>query len=310
MRPHSSPTGALRRSLQARGLRLSARSGRALPHALGSILLAFAGLGGCDASSAGAGLSAIEARQSVDRLVSLCRPVDATTTSDVQDRNFLERTQLLDSLRKAGREAGLAALAVFGQSGKEPLDVQWALLEVAAYNAPVESRPVLEKLITTYDGEEGTGVRTQAVRIFAETMPQPAVELIEPMIRDPLARQTRPPQEALVRGFATAAKQLGLKDPRVLCDVVVDLRQAPEARYAAVTSLAELGGERAIKALREVLVEGASDGNIRRKAAQSLLKLMPSKEFCALINEVAQHESDAVFVNFLADMLDKNCAGQ
>jgi hypothetical protein len=270
--------------------------------ALALIALTF----GCEQNAT----SAADARAAVDRLVALFQPVDPTKTSDVHDRNFRERTQLLDQLRKAGRGTGLAAFAAFQQSTAEPLDVRWALLEIAAYNAPEEARPALEQLISTYDGEQGLGLRTQAVRILAEALPERALEVLEPLIREPRAHKTMPPMDELVRGWATAAKKLGRREARVLCDVVVDLRHPPEARYAATTALGDIGGERAIKALREVLVEGASDGNIRRKAAQQLLRIMPRKEFCALIDELAQHESDPVFIQFLADMLDKNCAGQ
>ena len=160
------------------------------------------------------------------------------------------------ALHRAGATAGREALARFERAKDEPFDVRWALLEAAAYNAPAETQPTLERLILVYEGK-GEELRTQAVRIAAETIPERAIELYEPMLRDPLARQTRPPQEELVRGWATAAKKLGLKDARVLCDLVVDLRQPPDARYAAVNALADIGGERAIRALREVLVESA-----------------------------------------------------
>lgn len=275
-----------------------------------ALALALALSPGCERGPAAAGqISEIEARARVDRLVELFRPVDPTLTTDISDANFRERTRHLDELRGAGRAAGLAALARLEQSRDEAFDVQWALLEAAAYNAPQDALPLMERLITTYDGEKGTGLRTQAVRILSETVPQRAIELLEPMLREPLARETRPPQEEMVRGWYTAARKLGLQESRVLCDLVVDLRQPPDARYAAVDALAGLGGERATKALREVLVESASDGNIRRKAAQALLRVMPRKEFCALIEEVSGHESDTVFLLFLADMLDKNCAG-
>lgn len=283
---------------------------RSRSHALAALCLLGA-LAACD-GQAGAGdpVSAAGARQSVDELVRLFRPVDAATTSDVQDTNFRERAAALERLRKAGRATGSAAFAAYQQNPNEPLDVQWALLEIAAHNTPEETFATLQDLIVNYNGGKNAGLRTQAVRILSEAMPSRAIEVLEPMIREPFANATRPPQEEMVRGWATAARLLGLKEARVLCDVVVDMRQPPDARYAAVVALGEIGSERGIKALREVLVEGASDGNIRRKAAQALLKVMPRKEYCALIDEIAQHESDAVFINFLADVLDKNCGGQ
>ncbi len=284
---------------------------RATAHGLRSLALAlgFAALSACGDSRASAGLSEVEARTAVDRLVVLFRPVDPVATSDVHDRNFRERTAALESLRTGGTAAGREALARFERAQGEPFDVRWALLETAAYNAPELAQPTLERLIQVYEGK-GEEMRTQAVRIAAETIPQRAIELFEPMLREPLARQTRPPQEELVRGWQTAAKKLGLKEARVLCDLVVDLRQPPDARYAAVNALAEIGGERAIRALREVLVESASDGNIRRKSAQALLRIMPRDAFCALIREASEHEADEMFLFFLADMLDKNCGAQ
>jgi hypothetical protein len=270
------------------------------------LALGLALLAGCSRS----GVSAADAQRTVDELVAAFRPVDPTKTSDVQDRAFHERNLLLEKLHTAPPEVGRAALDTLSRSRDEALDVQWALLEVAAYSAPAEARPKLENLILVYDGEKGTGLRTQAVRILAETQPQRAVELLEPMIRDARPSQTRPPQEELIRGFAHAIKTLGTGQARVLCDVVVDLRQPADARYAAVNALADIGGERAIQALRSVLIEGASDGNLRRKSAQALLKIMPRAEFCALMEEAAAHEADEVFIRFLADMIDRNCASQ
>lgn len=295
--PPSTPTGRGARRAAAHGL-------RSLALALGLSFLA-----ACGDGAAKSGMSEVEARAAVDRLVELFRPVDPVATSDVHDRNFRERTAHLERLRTGGTAAGREALARFERAGGEPFDVRWALLETAAYNAPELAQPTLERLIQVYEGK-GEEMRTQAVRIAAETIPQRAIELYEPMLREPLARQTRPPQEELVRGWQAAAKKLGLKEARVLCDLVVDLRQPPDARYAAVNALTEIGGERAIRALREVLVESASDGNIRRKSAQALLRIMPRDAFCALIREASEHEADEVFLFFLSDMLDKNCGAQ
>ncbi|MBM3988567.1 MAG: hypothetical protein FJ294_11505 [Planctomycetes bacterium] len=285
------------------------RNRRATPHGLRSLALTLGLmlLGGCGDSVAGSGLSELESRAAIDRLVTLFRPVDPIATSDVHDRNFRERSAHLEGLRAAGVTAGREALARFERAQGECFDVRWALLEAAAYNAPADTQPTLERLILVYDGK-GEEIRTQAVRIASATIPQRAIELFEPMLREPIARQTRPPQEELVRGWHTAARELGLVEARVLCDLVVDLRQPPDARYAAVNALADIGGERAIRALREVLVESASDGNIRRKAAQALQRIMPRDAFCTLMREASEHEVDELFLFFLADMLDKNCS--
>ena len=294
----------------------SAASCGADPHArrtrahVVAALLAIGLAGACGGSGASSTVSAADADKSIRDLIAVYQPGDPNKTSDFEDSAFRARVQALERLRTAGPEVGRAALATFAAGAQTVTDIQQALLDVAASNCPVETAPTLERLITTYDGKVGEGLATRAVEILARTSPQRAIELFEPLIRDPGAHQTRPSQESLIEGWTEAASRLNAKDARVLCDVVVDLRQPPDARYAAVRGIAKFGGERAQKALGSVLIEGASDGNLRRKAAQTLLVIMPRKPFCELITEVSEHESDDIFLNFLADLLDKNCAGQ
>lgn len=283
---------------------------RALPHVLGWLLLGALGAGCSDAGEAKTGaLSSAEAQSRIEAFVVALRPVDATATSDVQDRAFRRATQMREELSRAGRQVGLAALRMFKERPEANLDEQWPLLEVAAMNCPAEVEPLLVALITTYDGERGMGLATQSVRILGESSPKAAIELFEPMLRTPWEHKTKPSQEALVDGWARAAKRLGLKEARVLCDVLVDIRQPADARYAAVNQLPQIGGERAIAALREVLLEASSDGMLRRKAAQALVDVAPRKQACELLLQVSEHESDENFLTFLGSMLDKHCAG-
>lgn len=288
---------------------------RALAHArLGSLALLTALAAGftvsCDGGEVGSGaVSPARAQALIAEFREAIKPVDVTTTSDVQDRAFQRATKLREELSRAGRAVGLAALAAFKQQPNAPLDEQWPLLEVAAANCPEESEPLLVALITTYDGERGVGLATQAVRILGESSPRAAIALFEPMLRAPQEHKTKPSQEALVDGWARAAAKLGLKDAKVLCDVVVDIRQPPDARYAAVNKLPQFGDERAVAALREVLLEASSDGLLRRKAAQALVDVAPRKVACELLQHVSEHESDEHFLVFLGSMLDKHCAG-
>ncbi len=300
-------------------------SSRAVPHKLSPTLVALtaAVLGllapSCnDAAEPGAGASAgtptgkvspERAEALVAELVLALEPVPATATSDVHDRAFTRARKLREDLSRSGREVGLAALRAFQIRPDAPLDQQWPLLEVAAQNCPADLEPLLVKLVTTYDGERGMGLATQAVRILAESSPQAAIALYEPMLRAPWEHKTKPAQEALVDGWARAAKKLGLKDARILCDVLVDIRQPPDARYAAVNKLGEIGGDRAKAALKEVLLEASSDGLLRRKAAQVLVEVAPGKETCELLLHVSGHESDPAFLTFLGSMLDKHCPG-
>jgi hypothetical protein len=290
---------------------------RAVPHRRSPVLAALtvAILGvlapSCSESSgpAASSLSRDQADALVAQFVEALAPVDPVATSDVHDRAFKRATKMREELSRAGREVGLAALRVFQSKPDAALDQQWPLLEVAAQNCPAELEPILTKLVTTYDGERGMGLATQAVRILAESSPQAAIALYEPMLRAPWEHKTKPAQEALVDGWARAAKKLGLKDGRILCDVLVDIRQPPDARYAAVNKLRDIGGERAKAALKEVLLEASSDGLLRRKAAQVLVEVAPGKETCEVLLHVSGHESDPAFLTFLGSMLDKHCPG-
>ncbi len=268
-------------------------------------------LGACSdgGASRASSLSPAQAQARIAEFQQALKPVDATVTSDVQDKAFRRATQLREQLNTAGREAGLAALKAFESNPQATLDEQWPLLEVAAMNCPGELAPILTQLITTYDGERGMGLATQCVRILGESSPEAAIALFEPMLRAPWEHKTKPSQEALVDGWARAAARLKLKEARVLCDVLVDIRQPADARYAAVNKLSQFGGERAIAALREVLIEASSDGMLRRKAAQALVEVAPRKQACELLVHISQHESDENFLTFLGSMLDKHCAG-
>ena len=62
-------------------------------------------------------------------------------------------------------------------------------------------------------------------------------------------------------------------------------------------------------ALRELFVEGTSDGLIRRKAAQGLVVCLTPEELCPILEEVGAHESDEHFLNFIGDMIERNCGG-
>jgi hypothetical protein len=288
----------------------------ALSHGLGRAAAALAlvgiGLAGCGRPASTAEVAPPPTREQIakdlDALVAAMTPVDPTLTSDKQDAWLARQREVLERMRKGPRELGLAALERFSKKGDEILDVRAALLEIAAHCAPEETAPVLEQSIKTYDGAEGLGLRTRAVDYLAATSPQRAVALYEPVLRDPGAHSTRPSQEAFVRGWATAARKLGITEATVLCDLAVDLQQPADARYAAIAELGRFGGKRATKALQEVLVESSSDGLMRRKAAQQLVELMPRREFCERITEVSEHESDENFLVFLDSMLQRYCA--
>ena len=304
-----------RRQSVAPSLRALGRS--AFSHAarrpLGRLLLAVVagGLALLPSCSESSGATSAPSREQVqrqlDQLIAACTPIDPTSTSDKQDAWFHHQVDVIEQSRKGSRQLGEAALARFAAGTDTLPDIRATLLDVAAHTAPETTTPVLEKLIRTYDGELGLGLRTRAVEFLADVAPQRAIAMYEPFLRDPQPHQTRPSQEAFVIGWTAAAHKVGLTDARILCDVAADLKQPPDARYSAITALGAFGGPRAVKALQEVLVEASSDGLMRRKATQSLLQIMPKSEFCTLITRMSENESDPNFIDFLADMLERNC---
>lgn len=304
-----------------RAARPRALAGSALSHALAGsgglpialvlgLALALAPVVACDggaSKAAAAALPPAEIARQLDELVVAVTPIDPAATSDKQDAWLIHQREVRERLRAAPAELGNAALERFSAQ-RDPLPVRAALLDVAAHCAPDAAAPVLEHSIRTYDGQAGLQLRTAAVELLAQTSPQRALALFEPFLRDAVPRATRPPQESFVRGWAIAARQLQLKDALVLSDLAVNLEQPIEARYAAVDELGKFGGQRALKALEEVLVEAASDGLMRRKAAQALAEVMPREQFCARITAISEHESDPNFIYFLDSLLQQYCA--
>jgi HEAT repeat protein len=201
------------------------------------------------------------------------------------------------------------ALEAWREEGPErPALLRYALLEVAAYGAPDDLAPVLEDLVVRY-GSSDLGTRTEAVRLLAETSPERALELLEPLVLEERPSATRPDQATMLRGWLAASERMNVSRPRVAATVATSLFQPPEARYEAIDALGDMGGPIATAALEEVLVEASSDGFVRRKAAQSLARYLPEEELCGVLERVASHESDPYFINFLADLIDEHCSG-
>ncbi len=246
------------------------------------------------------------ARARIDELFEALEPVDLTLTSDVHDAALHRRRELMKSLRAGDPVLGREALAVFNARPAEPSQTRVALLEIASHCAPDLARPVLEHLVCHYRSA-GMDVRTEAARILAETSPQAAVDLLTPMVVDTRPQQTLPHPEFLLRAWLLASRSLGEPDAQVLADVATNLFQNPTARYVAVDALGEVKGSISRMALEEVLVESGPDGLLRIKAAQAIVKLLPKDEACAVLERVADRETNPVFLETLADFLREHC---
>ncbi len=287
-------------------------------------LVAAAGLAACDGApgadsesrqidsltltARGLELPASTARgeESIDRLVAALTPIDPNLTSDHHDRWLHAGRALREELRGAAPEVGVAALRRLRDSNvRDPL-VRRGLLEVGAYAAPDVARPILIRLIDEYGHD--FAVRTFAVEFLSETSPEAALELLEPYLRKRgKPNKTMPPDEFLVRGYATAARKTGLDPTLILSDVATNLWMEDAARHFAVQELGNYPGPYARSVLEALLVESTGNAYIRRKAAQALRDSAPAESACEVFRRVADREADGNMLAFLLDMLRENC---
>jgi len=273
------------------------------------------GLAACDTREADdqapAGVAAASpagtagARASVAQLVELLQPIDPTLTSDKQDAIFVEQITLQSELREGDREVGLEALRVLREKGSEVVNIERALLEVAAYAAPEDTLPLLVTLVEEYG--PALYLRAEAARLIGETSPERALEVLEPWLRKTKPGQTMPPMEFLVMGYVAACERTGQSPVDVLADVATNLFMEESARHMAVRELGKHDEPLAQQALRAILTESTGNAYMRRRAVQGLVKLMPREEACTLFAQIANREADLNFARFLADVLDKNC---
>jgi hypothetical protein len=180
------------------------------------------------------------------------------------------------------------------------------LLPDAAPAAPLDSRELLHNMVTQY----GTALdlRTEAVLLYAETSPAQALEVLSPLVVQQRAESTLPPAEFLVAAYVTACEKTGTSPVDALATVATNLFQEGAARVRAVKELGKHGEPRAVQALQAILVESTGDGYLRRMAVQSLLKNLPRESACEVFLRVADKEADLNFLQFLRDVLDKNCS--
>src|SRR5215471_17587646 len=185
-----SPTvqSATARLPRAPGGRSNPHERRANPNAtarrIEGRLPAFALLGlalgalGCD-RPAKAG-SAPTCDDELKELVEVLSPLGKTVTSDITDKRFLRGRELLGILRASGPACGDKALAILRAKPEggttRPVDVERALLDVAAHAAPDETLQLLETLVNDYG--PSLDLRTTAALLLAEIHPKRAVEVL------------------------------------------------------------------------------------------------------------------------------------
>lgn len=242
-------------------------------------------------------------------LIVLLTPLDKAVTSDITDRNLHRSRELLAKLRSGPREVGLEALErlkeVPAGERSRPVDVDRALLDIAAHAAREETRPLLEALLAEYGA--ALELRTEAALLLADTSPERAIELLEPMVAKARPTQTQPPAEFIVKSWLIACDRTGRSPVKELADIATNLYMDETARILAVKELGRRPEPLGLQALQAILIESTGDGYLRRMAAQGLRDSLPKEDGCAIFERVAAREADLNFAQFLADMLAKNC---
>jgi hypothetical protein len=213
-------------------------------------------------------------------------------------------------MRNGGTAVGVEALSTLRskQAGEEPwpIEVERGLLDVAAHAAPNESRPLLNALVTQYGPT--LELRTHALVLLSETWPDDTIKILEPLVTKSRPNQTLPPAEFMVSSWVTACEKTGRSPVKELADVATNLFQDETARIRAVKELGRHKDPLATQALNAILVESTGDAYLRRMAAQGLRDTLDKESACKIFEIVAQREADQGMLDFMRDMLDKNCS--
>lgn len=293
-----------------------------VPAALAAALLL--GLAACDedrakassakASSAEKGSAATAAasasippaqRERLDALIEAMTPLRADLTSDHHDRHLHEGRALLEELKQADESLGRAAWRVYTEQAHEVDAVRRGLLTVAAHTATEETAPELESLILEYGPPLAD--RALAIDLLAETDPERAIGVFEPLLKKKKQRSTMPDDEFFVRGYIVACERADHDPAPILADVATNFFKQPVARYFAAEELGNHPGKVSWNALRQILVESTGDQYLRRKAAQAIRESVPAETACEVFEEVLRKEADLFFAEFLLDMIEDNC---
>lgn len=285
---------------------------RAFPHksALPGALigaLALITLTGCPPVSGNGGEEETVDTARIERLIELSTPLDPTLTSNIHDQQLKDQRLLLAELKQESPAFGRAALAAYHEHADpdEPVIVRLNLLEVAAHAAPAETEPLMVKYIQEYG--HPMDMRTESVRLLAETNPIRALEVLEPYATRKRATETTPADEWFVSAWVTACDATGRSPVPVLLDIATNIYKEPYARYLAATELGKHPDPQGIEALRALLIESSGDGLLRRKAAQALQAALPAETACAIFQQVAENEAELGMLEFLANMIQELC---
>jgi hypothetical protein len=311
--PASIPRPIGRRPLAQCAISIARAAALARAGILVTAVLLLGSLSACDHSDATPLRAAGTPEARIGELIEAFSPLDRTVTSDVSDAKFVHGQKLQAELCKAGPAVGHAALvALKAQTDakndpleEKPVDVERALLTVAAFAAPKETQVLLENLLTQYGAS--LQLRTEATLLLAQIAPERAIELLEPLVTKQKQNSTMPDEEFLLKAWIIACDKTKRSPVPELCDVATNLFQPGYPRVIAVRELGKRPDPRGEAALRTILVESTGDGYLRRITVQSIHALLPRETACELFHQVAAKEADMNFLRFLADAIEKWC---
>ncbi|MEM7516758.1 MAG: hypothetical protein AAF368_07520, partial [Planctomycetota bacterium] len=192
------------------------------------------------------------------------------------------------------------------EAGHPAIQVETSLLTVAAHAAPETTQSYLEELILEYG--HPMHLRAEAVMLLAETHPERAIEIYQPLLEARRHHKTYPDMEFFVRAWTDAHERAGTDPTPVLANVATNLFMQDAARHFAVKDLGKYPSAVGRQALEAVLVESTGNGILRRYAAQALSKSVPREEACDYLNEVARNEAELNMVRFLVNLIAHHCA--
>ena len=278
---------------------------RASSHTLPLALLFLAACGGEGTPEPAPASTSGDPEAKVEELIRLLTPLDPTLTSDHHDRHLHARRALQEELEGSSEEFGRAALEAFHRHRDDIVDVRRGLLQVAARSAPLETSPLLEKLVVEYGHplEE----RAEATLLISEAAPERALKILEPMCRRTKRNETLPHDEFLIRAWVRACEELEISPVPVLVDNATNITKDETSRHYSVKQLGNHVDPLGRQALEIILIESTGNGYIRRMAAQSLRKTLPAEDACALFKEVADKEAESNFLVFLLDVISETC---
>lgn len=241
------------------------------------------------------------ARARIRAFLEAWAPVSPIATSDVGDAAKAEQDRLRIELRTAGLAVGRAAFEAFLAGGDHLPLARVDLLDIYAHNAPGESEDFLAERLQTYVSGEGL-IQTEAARILAQTSPERARAVLEPLILATRHSRTLPDPERLLHAWILAGQELGEVPAPLLVEVATGILRPAPVRTLAVRTLGDIPGIESQRALETILVESGTDGYIRRRAAQALVKQL-GPDVRPILERVADRETDPAFLNYLANIL-------